>query len=79
VAEKPSFREAFKRRRCLIPASGFYEWGAQGKVKQPYYISLKSADLLAMGGLWESWTSPDGEILRTCAIVTTGPNELRPR
>jgi putative SOS response-associated peptidase YedK len=76
VAEKPSFREAFKRRRCLIPASGFYEWGAQGKVKQPYYISLKSGELLAMAGLWESWKSPDGEILRTCAIITTGPNAL---
>jgi putative SOS response-associated peptidase YedK len=76
VAEKPSFREAFKRRRCLIPASGFYEWKAEGRLKQPYYISLKSGELLALGGLWESWTAPDGAILRTCAIVTTGPNAL---
>lgn len=76
VAEKPSFREAFKRRRCLIPASGFYEWKAEGRVKQPYYISLKSGEHLAMGGLWETWQSPEGDLLRTCAIITTGPNAL---
>lgn len=76
VAEKPSFREAFKRRRCLIPASGFYEWKAEGGVKQPYYISLKSGEHLAMGGLWETWQSPEGDLLRTCAIITTGPNAL---
>ncbi len=76
VAEKPSFRDAFKRRRCLIPADAFYEWKTEGKVKQPYYISLKSGDPFAMGGLWESWRSPDGEVLRTCCIITTGPNTL---
>jgi len=76
VAEKPSFREAFKRRRCLIPADGFYEWKAEGKLKQPYYISLKSGEPMAMGGLWESWKSPDGKILRTCCIITTGPNAI---
>lgn len=74
VAEKPSFRDAFKRRRCLIPASGFYEWKTEGKVKQPYYISLP--ETFAMGGLWESWRSPDGYILRTCCIITTGPNKV---
>lgn len=76
VAEKPAFREAFKRRRCLIPASGFYEWKSEGKLKQPYYISLRSGELLAMAGLWETWQSPAGELLRTCAILTTGPNAL---
>ena len=76
VAEKPSFREAFKRRRCLVPASGFYEWKAEGKTKEPYYISLKSGEPMAMGGLWESWQSPAGEIVRTVCIVTTGANEL---
>jgi len=76
VAEKPSFREAFKRRRCLIPATGFYEWKAEGKLKQPYFISLKSGELLAMGGLWETWQSPEGDLLRTCAIITTSPNAL---
>lgn len=76
VAEKPSFREAFKRRRCLVPASGFYEWKAEGKIKQPYYISLKSGEPMAMGGLWESWQAPTGDILRTVCIVTTGPNAV---
>lgn len=76
VAEKPSFRDAFKRRRCLIPADGFYEWAAQGKLKQPYYISLKSGEPMAMAGLWESWKAPDGNILRTCCVITTGPNAV---
>lgn len=76
VAEKPSFREAFKRRRCLIPASGFYEWKTEGKQKQPYFISLRPGELLAMAGLWETWQSPDGGLLRSCAIMTTGPNAL---
>jgi putative SOS response-associated peptidase YedK len=74
VAEKPSFREAFKRRRCLIPADGFYEWKAEGKLKQPYYISLPES--FAMAGLWESWKAPDGSILRTCCVITTGPNAV---
>jgi putative SOS response-associated peptidase YedK len=76
VLEKPSFRDAFRRRRCLIPADGFYEWKREGKLKQPYYISLKSGQPLAMGGLWESWRTPDGGILRTCAVITTGPNAV---
>jgi putative SOS response-associated peptidase YedK len=76
VAEKPSFRDAFKRRRCLVPASGFYEWKAEGKIKQPYYISPKDGQPMAMGGLWESWKTPDGGILRTVCIVTVGPNAV---
>lgn len=76
VAEKPSFRDAFKRRRCLVPADGFYEWKAEGKIKQPYYISLKSGEPMAMAGVWESWKAPDGNILRTVCIVTTGQNAL---
>lgn len=76
VAEKPSFRDAFKRRRCLIPANGFFEWKAEGKIKQPYYISLKSGEPMAMGGLWESWKAPDGSILRTVCVVTTSPNAV---
>jgi putative SOS response-associated peptidase YedK len=76
LLEKPSFRDAFRRRRCLIPADGFYEWRSEGKLKQPYYISLKSGQPLAMGGLWESWRTPDGIILRTCAVITTGPNTV---
>lgn len=76
VAQKPSFRDAFMRRRCLIPASGFYEWQARADGKQPYYISLASDEPLALGGLWEAWRAPDGSILRTACIVTTGPNEV---
>jgi putative SOS response-associated peptidase YedK len=76
VAEKPSFRDAFKRRRCLIPANGFFEWKAEGKIKQPFYISLKSGEPMSMGGLWESWKTPEGGILRTVCIVTTSPNTV---
>ena len=76
VAEKPSFRSAFRQRRCLIPASGFFEWKTEGKIKQPYYISLKTGEPMAMAGLWESWTAPDGGILRTVCIVTTAANAL---
>ena len=80
VTEKPSFRDAFKRRRCLIPADGFYEWKSKGegkaKTKQPYFICLKSQAPFAMAGLWESWKTPEGEILRTCCVITTGPNTV---
>jgi putative SOS response-associated peptidase YedK len=76
VSDKPSFRDAFKRRRCLIPADGFYEWKTEGSIKQPYYISLKSGEPMAMGGLWESWRAPDGKIVRTSCIITTGPNAV---
>ncbi|MGD1951060.1 MAG: SOS response-associated peptidase [Leptolyngbyaceae cyanobacterium] len=78
VAEKPSFRAAFKRRRCLIPADGFYEWqrAANNKKKQPFYIHLKARSLFAFAGLWEQWESGDGSYLETCTILTTEPNEL---
>jgi putative SOS response-associated peptidase YedK len=75
VAEKPSFREAFRRRRCLIPASGFYEWKLEGKLKQPYYIHPAAGELLAFAGLWERWEGPGGA-LETCAIITTEPNAV---
>ncbi len=77
VAAKPSFRSAFARRRCLIPACGYYEWqAAPGERKQPWYIALQGDAPMAMGGLWESWTAPDGSVLRTCCVITTGPNAL---
>lgn len=77
VAEKPSFRSAFKARRCLVPASGFYEWKTENKIKQPYFITLKSGDPMAFGGIWESWTSKEsGEIHESVCIVTTGPNAV---
>ena len=76
--EKPSFRAAFKRRRCLIPASGFYEWRQGEKGKQPYFIGPagSATEVLAFGGLWETWVSPDGSELDSCTILTTEPNEL---
>lgn len=76
VAEKPSFRDAFKRRRCLVPADGFYEWKAEGRIKQPYYLSKKSGEPFALGGVRESWRALDGSILRTCCLITTGPNDI---
>ncbi len=76
VAEKPSFRDAFKRRRCLVPADGFYEWKIERRLKQPYYFSMKSGEPFGLGGVWESWRAPDGNILRTCCLITTGPNDI---
>jgi putative SOS response-associated peptidase YedK len=78
IAEKPSFRTAYRKRRCIVPASGFYEWQQVPgqKWKRPYYITLKDGLPMAMGGLWESWASPEGEILRTFCIITTAANEV---
>ena len=69
VSEKPSFRAAFKRRRCLVPISGFYEWQKQGKTKQPFYIAAESGDPLAVAGLWEYWEGADGSALESCTCV----------
>jgi len=74
VIDKPAFRAAMKRRRCLIPADGFYEWKATGGPKQPYYVRPKTGAPMAFAGLWEVWTGPNGEELETAAIVTTGAN-----
>ena len=78
LTEKPSFRTAFRRRRCLIPASGFFEWKQNpgGKTKTPMYIRLKSGKPFALAGLWERWDSPDGSTVFSCTIITTQPNEL---
>lgn len=78
VAAKPSFRSAFKHRRCLIPTNGFYEWQPLGgsKKKQPYFIGLQNDDPFTLAGLWERWESPEGDILETCTILTTTANEL---
>ena len=74
IAEKPAFRDAYRRRRCLVPASGFYEWKAENGRKQPYYIYPSQGELFALAGLWESWSGPEGP-LETCVIVTTGGND----
>lgn len=78
LVEKPAFRTAFERRRCIVPADGFYEWEAvPGRGKQPMYIHARSGEPLAFAGLWEVWRDasvPDAPWLRTCAIVTTDAN-----
>lgn len=75
LAEKPSFREAFKTRRCLIPADGFYEWQRdQEKEKQPVFIHLSTQQPLAFAGIYEHWKKPEGGWLSTCAVITTEAN-----
>ena len=74
VRVKPAFRDAFQKRRCLIPADGFYEWQTQEGTKQPFYFSDPQGQVLALAGLWESWRAPDGGLLRTCCILTTAAN-----
>lgn len=76
IAEKPSFRSAFKTRRCLIPASGFYEWQKKSGAKLPHYFTIKDRELFAFAGLWEKWKSPSNEIVESCTIITTEANEM---
>lgn len=80
VESKPSFRQAFKRRRCLIAADGFYEWKPlEGRKKQPYRITLAEHRPFAFAGLWETWTSPEGESVESCTIIVTKANDqLKP-
>ena len=73
---KPSFRRAFRERRCLIPADGFYEWQRTNGAKQPYYIHMEDGRPFAFAGLWESWSKGGEGELRTCTILTTGANAL---
>jgi putative SOS response-associated peptidase YedK len=76
IDTRPAFRDAFQRRRCLVPVDNFYEWKQMGTGKQPYVIALSNRGLMALAGLWENWRSPAGEWMRTFAIITTAPNEL---
>ncbi|HJQ27659.1 MAG TPA: SOS response-associated peptidase [Blastocatellia bacterium] len=76
ITEKASFRTAFKKRRCLVVADGFYEWQQRGDGKRPVYIRLKSGKPFGMAGLYEVWRSPAGEDVTSCAIITTQANEL---
>ncbi|MFQ5479385.1 MAG: SOS response-associated peptidase [Candidatus Binatia bacterium] len=76
VAEKRSFRDAFNARRCLVPADGYYEWQRRGKHKQAHFVYRASRAIFAMAGIWNSHRTSDGEIIETCAILTTAPNDL---
>ena len=76
VAEKPAFRAAFKQRRCLVLADGFYEWRREAAGKTPMYIQLKDGRPFALAGLWETWQTPAGETWQTCTVITTTPNRL---
>lgn len=78
VASKPAFRTAFKHRRCLIPADGFYEWQAVAgsKVKQPWFVVLRGCEPMAFAGLWELWHGPGGVTVESCSIIVTDANEI---
>jgi putative SOS response-associated peptidase YedK len=80
VATQPAFRDAFRKRRCIVPANGFYEWQrvvVRGKeAKQPYYVHRKDGRPMGLAGLWDRWVAPDGEVLESFTIVTTEANEL---
>ena len=77
IAQKPSFRSAFRCRRCLIPADGFYEWKkTDGKTKHPFYIRLAKDRPFAFAGLWDRWERPDSPVVESCTIITTDTNDL---
>lgn len=76
IATKPSFRDALKSRRGIVIMSGFFEWRQVNGIKQPYYISKKNKELLAIAALWETWCSPEGEVIHSCCLITTEANEV---
>jgi putative SOS response-associated peptidase YedK len=76
AADKPAFRSAFRHRRCLVPADGFYEWRPVNGKKQPYYICRRDGGPFAFAGLWEQWQGADGEVIESCTLLTTPANDL---
>jgi putative SOS response-associated peptidase YedK len=76
VLERPTFRDPFRKRRCLIPADGFYEWQKQEKAKQPFCFTMAEENAFAFAGLWSTWRSPEGSEIESCTILTTSPNQL---
>ncbi len=76
VASKPAFRDGFVRRRCLLPADGFFEWSRRGKEKQPFHFGMQDDSLFAFAGLWDRWKDPEGALIESCTILTTTPNAL---
>lgn len=76
VADKPAFRQAFKKRRCIVLMSGFFEWQHREKKKQPYFIKPENQSLIAIAGLWEDWLGRDGESIKSCCLLTKEANEF---
>jgi putative SOS response-associated peptidase YedK len=76
VTEKPSFREAYKRRRCIVPADGIYEWQRAGGWKQPFFFHMRDDRVFGFAGLWDKWRDKEGKIIESCAILTTEANEV---
>ena len=76
IETKPSFRGPIRHRRCIVPASGFYEWGRQGTGKQPYFVRPAVAEFFALAGIWDHWEGKQGEVIESVAIITTSANEL---
>jgi putative SOS response-associated peptidase YedK len=76
VHEKPAFRHSMQYRRCIIPAGGFYEWKKESGKKLPLYVRMKDGLVMAFAGIWDSWKSPEGEIIDSCSILTTSSNKL---
>ncbi len=76
LTRRTAFREAILKRRCLVPASGFFEWKTENGVKTPMYIQLASGKPVAFAGLWSTWRSPQGEVIPSCTIITCSPNEI---
>ena len=76
IEAKPSFRGPVRHRRCIVPASGFYEWGRQGTGKQPYCVRPAAAEVFALAGIWDHWEGKQGEVIESVAIITTSANEL---
>lgn len=81
IAEKPSFRTAFRKRRCVMLVDGFYEWRKEpdGKNKTPIHVKMKTGEPFLFAGLWEKWKSPEDDLIRSCTIITTTPNDLMGR
>jgi len=76
LAEKPSFKRLLRNKRCLVVADGFYEWKQEHGGKVPMYITMKDHEPFAFAGLWDTWKNPEGELIRTCTIITTNPNDV---